>query len=98
MSLIQRLRLTGVLEGYSYLFLFIIAMPLKYFAHQPLAVQVGGWVHGVLFIAYNIVLLLAVRKYRWSLFQYALGFAAAWIPFGTFYLDHKLKQVEHPAN
>lgn len=98
MSLIERLRLTGVIEGYSYLFLFAVAMPLKYLAHQPLAVQIGGWIHGVFFILFNIVLLQATLKYRWSLFQYAIGFASAWIPFGTFFLDRKLKQIEFPAD
>ncbi|PKL77304.1 MAG: hypothetical protein CVV27_05915 [Candidatus Melainabacteria bacterium HGW-Melainabacteria-1] len=98
MPLIQRLRTMGVLEGYSYLFLLLIAMPLKYFAHQPLAVQIGGWFHGLFFVLFTAFLILATRKYGWSLFQFGLAFASAFIPFGTFVLDRKLKQIEFPAD
>ncbi|MEZ0371463.1 MAG: DUF3817 domain-containing protein [Candidatus Sericytochromatia bacterium] len=98
MSLIQRLRTTGVLEGYSFLFLLGIAMPLKYLAHQPLAVQLGGTAHGILFILFTVTLIQATRKYGWSLLQFGIAFASAFIPFGTFFLDHKLKQIEFPAD
>jgi integral membrane protein len=97
MNPIQQLRLTGILEGLSYLFLLGIAMPLKYMAHQPLAVQIGGWFHGLFFILFCLALLQAKLKYKWSLLQSGLAFAAAWIPFGTFVLDRKLKQIEHPG-
>lgn len=51
------------IEGLSYLFLLGIAMPLKYWAGLPLFVKYGGWVHGVLFIVYMIVLgILFIRK------------------------------------
>ena len=32
----------GKIEGYSYLALLLIAMPLKYFADMPLAVRIAG--------------------------------------------------------
>ena len=97
MSLIKRLRTTGVLEGFSFLFLLGIAMPLKYLAHQPLAVQIGGMAHGILFVLFTITLIQATRRYGWSLMQFCLAMAAAFIPFGTFFLDRKLKQIEFPA-
>ncbi|MBT9545141.1 MAG: DUF3817 domain-containing protein [Candidatus Sericytochromatia bacterium] len=98
MNPIQTLRLTGLLEGLSYLFLLGIAMPLKYLAHQPLAVQIGGWFHGLFFVLFCFALLRAKLSYKWSFFQSGLAFSAAWIPFGTFVLDRKLKQIETPGD
>lgn len=52
--LTQRFLQIGKLEGYSYLALLLIAMPLKYLADMPLAVgiRIAGSVHGVLFVAF----------------------------------------------
>jgi integral membrane protein len=27
-------------------------MPLKYLLHQPMAVKICGWIHGILFVAF----------------------------------------------
>ncbi len=94
MSLIQRLRTIGILEGISYLFLLGIAMPLKYLAHQPLAVQLGGSAHGLFFILFMVTLIQVTLKYKWSPKDFGLAFVAAFVPFGTFVLDRKLKTME----
>lgn len=98
MNLIQRLRITGILEGCSFLFLLGVAMPLKYIAHQPLAVQVGGSIHGILFILFTVTLIQATLKYKWNLSQFGLAMASAFLPFGTFVLDRKLKTEAYPAD
>ena len=54
-----RLRLAGLLEGWSFVVLLFIAMPLKYAAGQPEAVRVVGMAHGVLFLAYLAAILIA---------------------------------------
>lgn len=97
MSLIKRLRTTGVLEGISYLFLLGIAMPLKYLAHMPIFVQIGGSLHGLFFVLFTLFLIQATLRYRWSPLQFAIAFGSSFVPFGTFLLDRKLKQIEHPA-
>jgi integral membrane protein len=51
-KLLHRFRMIGIAEGISFLVLLIIAMPLKYFYNQPLAVKYVGWAHGALFVAY----------------------------------------------
>lgn len=43
---IGRLRTMGFIEGMSLLVLLFIAMPLKYWAHHPLAVTIAGSIHG----------------------------------------------------
>lgn len=91
-STLGRFRLIAILEGISYLVLLGIAMPLKYFAHLPDAVKYTGWIHGVLFVLYIILLLKVWSQYRWSFSKAALAFIASLLPFGTFVLDSKLKK------
>ena len=88
------LRFTGILEGISYLVLLLIAMPLKYFFDFPLAVTLVGAMHGVLFVAYVIMVALVLFRKRWSLFWALWAVFLAFIPFGTFYLDKQLKTKE----
>jgi integral membrane protein len=87
----RRLQLIGYGEGISYILLLGVAMPLKYMAGIPKAVEVTGMVHGVLFIAYVTALLIAAGAYRWPAKKIAIAFLASLIPFGPFYLDKMLK-------
>lgn len=74
--------------------LLFIAMPLKYFMGIPEAVKMVGWIHGVLFMVYVVVLIFVEFKYRWSFIFLAGAFLASVIPFGTFILDRQLKKKE----
>ena len=93
-TLIGKLRLTGFIEGISYLLLLGIAMPLKYYWGMPIYVRVIGMTHGILFILYCLQLYLAMRHHKWSLGFAAYLFAAALIPFGTFYSDRRLRAMQ----
>lgn len=84
----------GMLEGFSYIFLLGIAMPLKYLGNMPLAVQLGGSAHGLFFVLFMVTLIQVTLKFKWSPKAFGLAFAAAFVPFGTFVLDHKLKTLE----
>jgi integral membrane protein len=44
------LRRIALIEGWSFLILLGIAMPLKYLADMPLAVRLVGSLHGFLFL------------------------------------------------
>lgn len=78
-------------EGISFLVLLFIAMPLKYIWGMPLAVKAVGWMHGVLFIAYIAYGYRASREEQWSWLFSGIAFAASLVPFGTFWLDSRLK-------
>lgn len=91
-----RLRLTGMLEGASFLFLLGVAMPMKYAAGQPLFVKYGGWAHGLLFILFLMAIFNAWSDRAISLKQAVLAFIAALLPFGPFLLDHWLKPHKNP--
>ena len=91
---IGRLRAAGMVEAVSFLFLLGVAMPLKYFAGLPLAVKIAGWIHGLLFIAFCMFLLVAHGERRWPMRRTALIFVAALLPFGPFVIDGRLRREE----
>lgn len=95
-STVGRLRLVGILEGISFLFLLFVAMPLKYFAGMPLAVRIAGMAHGLLFLTFVYLLFAAATERDWPLRKSALAFFAALVPFGPFVLDRKLA-AEDPS-
>ena len=82
-----RLRLTAFIEGWSFLILLFIAMPLKYLAGIPQAVRVVGMAHGVLFILYILFVLIVTIQKKWSFKVLFLLFLASLVPFATFYAD-----------
>ena len=90
---IYSLRLLGNIEGISYLLLLGIAMPMKYFFGFPMAVKIVGMAHGVLFIAYCLLLALQMKANKWNLLFGIYLFVATLIPFGTFVTDRKLAKI-----
>jgi integral membrane protein len=91
---VGRVRLVGMMEGVSFLLLMGVAMPLKYWAGIPAAVKWTGWVHGILFILYGMVVLMALLHGRLSFWKSVLAMVAALIPLGPFLLDRRLEQDE----
>ncbi|HEX9985852.1 MAG TPA: DUF3817 domain-containing protein [Thermoanaerobaculia bacterium] len=94
MTFVRALRHLAIAEGISTLVLFGIAMPLKYFAGMPLAVRIVGSLHGALFVALVVMLLLAIRKVPISFGVAAAGIVAAVIPGGPFLLDRHLARID----
>jgi integral membrane protein len=87
---IQQLRVLAILEGISYLLLFLVTMPLKYLADMPEPNYVVGMAHGALFIAYCIWLAVVGLQRKWSFKTLFLGFIASLLPAGTFVADAKI--------
>ena len=63
---LRALRLTGILEGISYLMLFGITMPLKYSYDMPTPNYVVGLVHGVLFVSFVFLTILVYNQFSIS--------------------------------
>ncbi len=94
---IQTLRIVGTLEGLSFLLLLFIAMPLKYMMGNPILVKYVGMGHGVLFVAFLVVLFIVCEKQKWSLSVFLMGLVASILPFGPFVFDAKLKKLQQPV-
>lgn len=82
----------AVTEGWSYILLVFVAMPLKYIAKQPAPVKYLGWLHGVLFIGFCLLLLIVWVERKWSFKRAALAFFLSFVPFGTFWLDKQIRK------
>lgn len=93
-SSIHTLRVLALSEGVSFLLLLGVAMPLKYLAGLPFAVLVVGWIHGILFMLFCLVLAYVYFKHRWPFLRAAGVFVAALLPFGPFIIDRRMKVFE----
>ena len=80
----------SLIEGVSTLVLFFIAMPLKYMANMPNAVSIAGSIHGALFVALALMLMMAISRVPISVKAALMGFVAAIVPFGPFVYDRWL--------
>ncbi|GAB5561039.1 MAG: DUF3817 domain-containing protein [Synoicihabitans sp.] len=88
---LERVRLLGLIEGWSFVILLFVAMPLKYLADQPMAVRIVGMAHGVLFIALIAAALQAqVEEDNWPLKRTAYIILGALFPFGPFVVEAKI--------
>ncbi|KPM30444.1 Integral membrane protein [Croceitalea dokdonensis DOKDO 023] len=79
----------AILEGISYLLLFGLTMPLKYWADMGGPNKIVGYAHGILFIAYVVVAFLFWYDRKWSIKRLFILMAASLLPFATFYVDKK---------
>jgi integral membrane protein len=94
MKQLQFMRTLGIIEGISFLVLLLIAMPLKYIWHWPLAVKYTGWAHGVLFVLYIYAAFAVYGTLKKSAGWLLLAVLAAFLPLGTFVFDRWLKKDE----
>ncbi len=80
----------GRIEGFSFLFLLLIAMPLKYIWDEPLMVKYAGWAHGVFFMGYLNAALYVFFKYNWKFTKLLLAGIASFIPLGPWLFEKRL--------
>lgn len=90
----EKFRKIAKIEGYSFLILLFIAMPLKYVAGILIATKIVGMIHGALWMGYLYMQYEASNEQNWNLKFNIFTFFMSIIPFGTFYLDKKLPREE----
>jgi len=86
---LKSFRLISIFEGFSFLILLGIAMPLKYIYNIPEAVEVVGMAHGILFILYILGAFYMKEKLNWSFQTLLIVILCSILPFGPFYADRK---------
>ena len=87
--MLQMFRITGYLEGISYLLLLGIGLPLKYIANNDSWVKALGMPHGLLFGLYIFMSLALRDKMHWNFKSLVTIMISSIIPFGPFYIDRK---------
>ena len=90
-SNLGRLRVFAVLEGISAISLLLVTLSkyiLKSYIHE---VNYSiGMIHGILFVAYVILMLIVAKEKKWNLMTIGWAFIASIIPGATFIADHKI--------
>jgi len=89
----ERLIVVGKIEGWSFLILIFIAMPLKYLFDIPMATKIIGMIHGGLFVWFLVMLYDFHMEYNKGLKLTIVGFISSLIPFGTFFFNKKLAKL-----
>ena len=89
LCMLKAFRIIGFLEGLSFIGLIGIGVPLKYLSGNDSIVKVLGMPHGILFLSYLFFALIIKQQKKWSTYDFGIILIAAFIPFGTFYTDHK---------
>jgi integral membrane protein len=93
-KLLQFLRILGVVEGVSFLIILFVTMPLKYVWEMAEPNKIIGMAHGILFIAYCLLVVIVGYIFRWKLLTIFWALLASIIPFGTFVADKKIFKEE----
>jgi len=97
-SNIGRLRLLAILEGLSLLILVFISVPLKRIYGITALSSVLGPIHGILFLLFVMNTISVGIEYNWNFRKTTWKvLLACIIPFGTFYIDHKILKPMHKS-
>ena len=94
-SFLSIFRIIAFLEGLSYILLLFFATPYKYLNDDPQYVKILGMPHGILFMLYLIIAYMLRSENKWFANNFKFVFLMGILPFGTFYLDKKLKQLNY---
>ncbi|HEY8374084.1 MAG TPA: DUF3817 domain-containing protein [Pseudonocardiaceae bacterium] len=81
---LKRYRVISYVVGVFLVLLVLVAMPLKYFADQPMLVQIIGPLHGFLYAVYLLLAFDLAMKSKWSVRGTVLVLLAGTVPFLSF--------------
>lgn len=89
--MIKLFKITAILEGLSYLLLFVNMFIIKNNNLDLYKSILGplGMTHGLLFIGYLILAVLIRKQQNWNAMSFIIVCLASLIPFGTFYIEKK---------
>jgi len=89
MNSLTILRITGILEGFSWLAL-LTTMILKYGFEMPEPNVLAGKIHGFLCIGYVFMVFIVAMDKKWGVKITIWCVVASFLPFGTFIADYKI--------
>ncbi len=81
---LQRYRVMATVVGVLLILLFVVAVPLKYFAEMPTPVTVLGTAHGWLYALFFLSAVDLALRAKWSLKGSVVALVAGTIPFLSF--------------
>lgn len=91
--MLKLVRYAAIAEGISYL-AFALTMPLKYMWDIKWPNMIVGQAHGVLFVAFCVLVIIAANKFKWNFKKTLILLISSLIPFGTFWSERKYLREE----
>ena len=88
---LTRYRIIAWVVGVLLLALTLVAMPMKYFGHNDMAVAIVAPIHGWLFVVYLIATADLARRVQWSVSRILLVAVAGTIPFMSFIMERQVR-------
>jgi integral membrane protein len=85
---LQRYRVMANVVGVLLVLLFVVAVPLKYWAEMPTPVTVLGTAHGWLYALFFLSAVDLALRAKWSLRGAVLIVLAGTVPFLSFVAEH----------
>ncbi len=95
--MLKKFRILSMIEGLSLIALLFIAMPAKYQYGIDL-VKIVGPIHGFLWLAYLPMLDATNRQQKWPSSMLSIAFITSVLPFGCFYLEKKIRDLDVVRN
>ena len=92
--MIKFFKYLAIIEGYSFLVILFITMPLKYLGGILLPNKVMGMAHGILFLAYVVVAIVVAQLLKWDFKKMLITLAMSVVPFGTFWMERAYLEPE----
>jgi integral membrane protein len=87
--MLKLFKTVAIMEGISSIFLFFVAVPLKYLFENKEYMRPIGMAHGVLFTIFIIIAGYFALNEKWDLKKSLIVFVCSIIPCGTFYVEKK---------
>ncbi len=87
--MIKVFKYLSIAEGYSFLLVLFVTMPLKYLASYGFPNKVVGMVHGFLFLAYVVLAIVVAQMLKWKIKDTLIVLVMSVVPFGTFWMKDK---------
>jgi integral membrane protein len=88
--LLTAYRVMAYVTGIVLIALLFVAVPLNHLAHNPGPSAVIGPLHGFLYAAYVVIVLLLGYARRWSLVRTLVVLLAGTVPFAAFFAEHRI--------
>ena len=87
---LTRYRISAYVVGVLLLVLVLVAMPMKYLAHDETLVRWVGQFHGFLYLAYLVLAFDLGLRARWAWPKFVLVLLAGTVPFLSFVAERKV--------
>jgi integral membrane protein len=85
---VRYLRMASIAEAVSYLVLLVAAV-VKRTAGSEIGVEVMGPIHGILFLAFALVVVLSFRQLGWTVWRMVGALFLGSLPFGGFWIERR---------